>query len=99
MQPEPQLPRVLVTRQEPGPLAEAVARAGGAPIALPLLATRWLSFELPGGRNLDDYDWVAFTSVRALEALSRAAPDRRWSWPPESRSAAVGNRTADELQA
>jgi uroporphyrinogen-III synthase len=93
------LPRVLVTREDPGPLAEAVARAGGSAIALPLLATRWLPFTLPAQRDLDVYDWVAFTSVRALEAVARAAQEHGWSWPPESRAAAVGNRTADELQA
>src|SRR5262245_5709161 len=99
MQAPMQGPPVLITREEPGPVAEAVARVGGRPIALPLLVTRWLAFELPSGRNLDSYDWVTFTSVRALEALSRAARERDWSWPPESRAAAVGDRTADELQA
>jgi uroporphyrinogen-III synthase len=99
MQSPTQVPRVLITREEPGPLAEAIARAGGSPIALPLLVTRWLPFELPAGRDLDSYDWVTFTSVRALEAVSRAARERGWSWPPESRAAAVGDRTADELQA
>lgn len=99
MPPEMQRPRVLVTREDPGPLAEAVVRAGGEPVLLPLLATRWLGFELPEGRTLDDYDWVAFTSVRALEAVAREAAVRRWSWPPASRCAAVGDRTAHELQA
>ena len=37
-------PRVLVTREDPGPLAEAIATDGGEPILLPLLATRWLPF-------------------------------------------------------
>jgi uroporphyrinogen-III synthase len=41
------LPRVLVTREDPAPLAEAIARAGGEPILLPLLETRWLPFKLP----------------------------------------------------
>jgi len=88
-----------VTREDPGPLAEAISRAGGTAFALPLLVTRWLPFELPAGRDLDSYDWVAFTSVRALEAIARYARERGSSWPPESRAAAVGNRTADELQA
>lgn len=92
-------PRVLVTREDAGPLAEAITRAGGTAFALPLLSTRWLEFRLPAGRNLDAYDWVAFTSVRALEAIARHAQEQGWSWPPESRAAAVGNRTADELQA
>jgi uroporphyrinogen-III synthase len=93
------MPRVLVTREDPAPLAEAIARAGGEPILMPLLTTRWLPFELPGGKTLEDYDWVAFTSARALEAIASAAERRGWSWPPQSRAAAVGDRTADELQA
>jgi uroporphyrinogen-III synthase len=92
-------PRVLVTREDPGPLVEAIALAGGDPIVLPLLATRWLDFELPDGRTPDDYDWVAFTSVRGLLALARAADRRGWSWPPAARAAAVGDRTGHELQA
>lgn len=92
-------PCVLVTREDPGPLAEAIARAGGEPIALPLLTTRWLPFELPAGRTPDDYDWVAFTSFRGLEAIARESERQGWPWPPRSRSAAVGDRTRDELQA
>jgi uroporphyrinogen-III synthase len=99
MPPEIQRPRVLVTREDPGPLAEAVVRAGGDPVLLPLLVTRWIDFELPERRTLDDYDWVAFTSVRGLEALARQARKRGWSWPPAPRCAAVGDRTAHELQA
>jgi uroporphyrinogen-III synthase len=93
------MPRVLVTREDPGPLAEAIATAGGEPILLPLLSTRWLPFEMPGGRTLDDYDWVTFTSVRGFEAIARAAERLEWAWPPQTRSAAVGDRTADELTA
>jgi uroporphyrinogen-III synthase len=90
-------PRILVTREDPRPVIEAVTLADGEPIELPLLVTRWLEFELPGDRTLDDYDIVAFTSARAVEALARAAERRRWSWPPSSEAAAVGDRTANEL--
>lgn len=99
MSPNPSRPRVLVTREDPGPLAEAIAIAGGEPILMPLLSTRWLPFDLPPRTRLDDYDWVAFTSVRAFEAIAAAAERREWDWPPQCRSAAVGDRTADELTA
>ena len=92
-------PCVLVTREDPTPLAEAVVIAGGEPVLLPLLHTRWLDWSLPMGRDLDDYEWVAFTSVRALEAVARTAERFGWSWPPDARSAAVGERTGCELQA
>jgi uroporphyrinogen III methyltransferase/synthase len=95
----PIIPRVLITREEPAPLVEAVSLAGGDPILLPLLATRWLPFEIPAGRSLDEYDWVAFTSVRAFQALAGAVEKHGWSWPPDARAAAVGGRTAHELQA
>ena len=92
-------PRILVTREEPAPLAEAVRLAHGEPIELPLLATRWLDFELPGGRRLETYDWIAFTSARALAAVATKAEASGWSWPPQVAAAAVGDRTAHELQA
>ena len=92
-------PCVLVTREDPTPLAEAVVIAGGEPVLLPLLQTRWLAWSLPMGRVLDDYEWVAFTSVRGLETVARAAEKFGWSWPPEARAAAVGDRTSCELQA
>lgn len=92
-------PCVLVTREDPTPLAEAVVIAGGEPILLPLLQTQWLEWSLPDGRELDDYEWVAFTSVRGLEAVARAAESKHWPWPPSARAAAVGDRTACELQA
>jgi uroporphyrinogen-III synthase len=95
----PVTPRVLITREDPAPLAEAVARAGGVPVVLPLLTTRWLPFALPEKRRLEDYDWVAFTSVRALDAVVRHVQREAWVWPPETRCAAVGDRTAHELQA
>ena len=90
-------PRILVTREDPRPVSAAVTLADGEPIELPLLITRWLDFELPGGRTLDDYDIVAFTSARAVEALAAAAARRRWSWPPRAEAACVGDRTANEL--
>jgi uroporphyrinogen-III synthase len=92
-------PAILVTREDPGPVCEAVRTAGGEPVDLALLVTRWLPFEVPGGRHLDDYDWIAFTSARALDALARRAVRDAWNWPPRARAAAVGDRTAHELQA
>jgi uroporphyrinogen III methyltransferase/synthase len=92
-------PIVLVTREEPEPVSQAVRLAGGEAVEVPLLVTRWLDFEIPEGRALEDYDWVAFTSVRALQAIAKKADTAGWSWPPQVACAAVGNRTAHELQA
>lgn len=66
---------------------------------LPLLRTRWLDFNLPHDHRLEDYDWVAFTSARALQAVLNRSKTERWTWPPQVRAAAVGDRTAHELQA
>jgi len=96
---EKSAPRVLVTREDPEPVSRAVRLAGGEPVELPLLVTRWLPFAIPGGRSLEEYDWVAFTSARALVALAAKAESERWSWPPRVPAAAVGDRTAHELQA
>ncbi len=90
-------PLVLVTREDPAPVSQAVRVAGGEALELPLLTTRWLDFELP--HRLEDYDWVAFTSPRALAAILARAEAEKWSWPPDVAVAAVGDRTAHELQA
>ena len=92
-------PRVLVTREDPSPVSQAVRLAGGEAVELPLLRTCWLDFELPRNQRLEDYDWIAFTSARALEALVNRSRRERWTWPPPVRAAAVGDRTAHELQA
>lgn len=92
-------PRVLVTREDPAPVSQALRAAGGEAIEMPLLRTRWLDFELPQDQKLEDYDWVAFTSARALEAVVRRSKSDHWMWPPPVRAAAVGDRTAHELQA
>lgn len=91
------LPVILVTREDPEPVSRAVRLAGGEPVEAPLLVTRWLDFEIPEG--LEAYDWVAFTSARALQAMALRAEAARWSWPPQVPCAAVGDRTAHELQA
>jgi len=92
-------PRVLVTREDPAPVSQALRLAGGDAVEMPLLRTRWLDFVLPQDQRLEDYDWVAFTSARALEGLVRHAKTLHWPWPPVVRAAAVGDRTAHELQA
>jgi uroporphyrinogen III methyltransferase/synthase len=92
-------PPVLVTREEPGPVVEAIEQSGGRAVILTLLRTRWLPFQLPEDMTLDSYDIVAFTSARALQALDRVTRQREWNWPPASAAAAVGDRTAHELQA
>lgn len=92
-------PGVLVTREDPRPVLEAIELAGGRAVAMPLLHTRWLPFDMPMGMSLDSYDFVAFTSARALQALDAAVEKRGWNWPPKSAAAAVGDRTAHELQA
>ncbi len=92
-------PRVLVTREEPEPVSQAVRLADGEPVELPLLATRWIEFDCPGGRGLEGYDWIAFTSVRALDAIAAKSRAAGWSWPPQVAAAAVGDRTAHEMQA
>lgn len=92
-------PAVLVTREEPAPVLDAIEQAGGRGVALPLLQTRWYRFQLPDNMTLDSYDYVAFTSARALQALEMESERQEWNWPPRSPAAAVGDRTAHELQA
>jgi uroporphyrinogen-III synthase len=88
-----------VTREDPVPVSQSVRLAGGEAVEMPLLRTRWLDFELPRKGRLESYDWVAFTSARALQAVVNRSKAERWAWPPRVPAAAVGDRTAHELQA
>ena len=80
-------------------MLDAIEQAGGRGVALPLLQTMWYEFQLPDNMSLDSYDYVAFTSARALQALEAESERKEWNWPPVSPAAAVGDRTAHELQA
>ena len=94
------MPRILVTREDPGAARRGHrhGRRGADPAAASLHPLAPLR-DVPGGRTLDDYDWVTLTSVRGFEAIARTAEREGWDWPPQTRSAAVGDRTADELTA
>lgn len=71
--------RVVVTRPEPrgGPLATAIADAGGEPVLLPLLRVAAVAFEVPSAANLSSYDHLVFTSATGVamfvDALSAEA--------------------------
>jgi uroporphyrinogen-III synthase len=96
-------PMVVVTREE-GPEASLSGwlTAGG----LEVFPLPTISIEPPSdGRALDEalgdlagYDWLAFTSAHAVEALCRRpAWPRAWAAAPRPRLAAVGPATASAL--
>jgi uroporphyrinogen-III synthase len=87
---------VLVTREEPegGPLSAALASLGAEVVLVPVLETHPPAD--PGelrreASHLSDYDWVVFTSARAVEALAAAAGESRRAGP---QVAAIGEGTA-----
>jgi uroporphyrinogen-III synthase len=87
---------VLVTREEPegGPLSSALAAKGATVVLLPLLETRPPADPAELAREaarLAEYDWVIFTSARAVEALAGATGARNGS---ETQVAVVGEGTA-----
>jgi uroporphyrinogen-III synthase len=93
--------RILVTRPEEdaAPLVEAIRRLGGWTCCAPMI--RILPPEDPADlerarRELDRYDWLAFTSRHAVEALldGLAVPH-----PRRPRIAAVGQATAEAVRA
>jgi len=86
---------ILVTRDEPegGPLSSALEALGATVVRVPVLET--LPPEDPDelareAQRLADYDWVLFTSARAVGAVAREAPANGRA----PRVAAVGEGTA-----
>ncbi|MCL2523546.1 MAG: uroporphyrinogen-III synthase [Betaproteobacteria bacterium] len=94
---------IAVTRPaaQAGPLAEAIAAAGGVPLLFPLLAIAPAADPQPlavAAGRLASYDWAVFISPNAVDhalpALLAAGP-----WPPHLRPAAVGPGTVRALAA
>jgi uroporphyrinogen-III synthase/AcrR family transcriptional regulator len=97
--------RVLVTREEPaeGALVREIERLGGTARRLPLTCTA--APEDPGPleravASLHSYQWVVFTSARAVSAVTRlTASGRGASLDASTRLAAVGDATGRKLEA
>lgn len=89
--------RIVVTRPESRPLAEALEGLGAEVAIVPLIEIR--AVEDPRALNaavadLAMYDWVVFTSVNGVAAVGE-----RLSGIGEARVAAVGPVTADSVRA
>lgn len=90
--------RVVVTREEPGPLADLLAERGAVMVHVPLIERVDAA---DGGAELraqldrlDEFDWLVVTSPAGATRVADAA--RRH---PAVRLAAVGRSTAQELSA
>lgn len=98
--------RALVTEADgPGQTLAACLRQGGAEVqVLPVVTHGPAPNPAPLHDALDrlpEYDWVAFTSARAVEALREHAAWQQWPWPTAERPrvAAVGPATRAVLLA
>jgi uroporphyrinogen-III synthase len=94
---------IVVTRPlaQAGPLAEAIAAAGGAPLIFPLLEISPAADRQPladTAARLGDYDWAVFISPNAVDyalpTLLAGGP-----WPATLRPAAIGQGTVRALLA
>ena len=92
--------KVLITRtrKQSQPFADALEKAGFTPVFFPTISIdvvddlRDLEEAL---RQIDSYDWVLFTSPNAVDVFFTQFPDIHFS---ETKVAAVGTKTAEELQ-
>ncbi len=100
--------RVLVPRaaDRSSELVDLLATAGATPVAVPLIAVAPPEDEGALDVSLVElakgaFDWVAFTSASAVDAVSRRAKALRLSpaVPADTRVAAVGPATANTLRA
>ncbi len=81
--------RVLIPREE-GRLSQGLRDAGITVDAVPLQRRDVLSVS----STLEDADWVAFTSRRAVDSIRELG----WTLPREAKVAAIGPGTADALK-
>ncbi len=80
--------RILIPREE-GRLAQGLRDAGMSVDSVPLQRRDVLSVS----STLEDADWVAFTSRRAVDSVRELG----WTLPRETKVAAIGPGTADAL--
>jgi uroporphyrinogen-III synthase len=94
---------IVVTRPlaQAGPLAEAIAAAGGEPLIFPLLEISPAADRQPlaeAAAHLGEYDWAVFISPNAVDyalpTLLAGGP-----WPASLRPAAIGQGTVRALLA
>lgn len=93
--------RVLVTRavDQSGQLEELLRDQGAEPISIPLIEFRRIIDDLQCREhleNLDQFDWVLFTSANAIRFFFDLLGDR--SLPSQIRLACVGSKTAETLR-
>ena len=82
--------RVLVAREE-GRMSVGLRSAGLQVDAVPLQTRELLNVST----TLEDADWIAFTSTRAVASIRELG----WTLPEGAKVAAVGSGTADALEA
>jgi uroporphyrinogen-III synthase len=90
--------RIVVTRPESKPLAEALERLGAEVAIVPLIEIRSAEDRRPldaAVESLAGYAWVVFTSVNGVAAVG----ERLHAIGAETRVAAVGPVTADAVRA
>ena len=92
--------RILVTREERPRegLSREIERLGGRAVLCPLVRTLPPRDEAAlerAARQAAAFDWILFTSVRGVEAFSRARGRRACPIPESARLGAVGEATAE----
>jgi uroporphyrinogen-III synthase len=95
-------PRVLLTRQpeQSAALREGLRELGCEVVEVPLIAI--VPPAEPGPldaalRELHRYDWVAFTSANAVQAVAERLAALGVAWPPAAQAASVGPSTRAAL--
>jgi uroporphyrinogen-III synthase len=96
--------RILITRprEQSADFAQAILRIGGQPVLFPVIEIGAMPDTTGLDRALNKlacYDWLVLTSVNGVQAVwERLAALDIQSVPKETRVAAIGPKTAAELQ-
>jgi uroporphyrinogen-III synthase len=95
--------RILVTRrpEQSGALTAGLVALGAEVVEVPLLALAPPGDPEPLARavaDIESYDWFAFTSANAVQALSESLAGARRVLPPRARVASVGPSTSRRIR-
>ncbi len=90
------MPQLGVTRDasQLKQLADAAAGRGVNLVPLPVLSVQPVSFSIPDGLNLDEVDWIFFTSANGVSAFFNRLAELNLQLNPNTKMAAVGEKTS-----
>lgn len=95
----PNKQKIVITRSNNNSMttADLAREYGFEPIIFPLLELNYLKGVKPE-KQFDQYDWIVFTSINAVEYFMEFLNQEKLTFPDKIKTAAVGPKTAEKLR-